>query len=335
MKIVVFEVEEWEEEAFTGLRDEHDLTLTNQKLTARNADQYAETEIVSVFIYSELTSEVLSKLENLKMIATRSTGFNHIDLDYCQEHDIVVANVPTYGTHTVAEHVFGLLLTLSHRLHEAIDRTRRGSFMTRDLTGFDLRGKTMGVIGTGDIGIETIRIARGFLMEILAFDIKPDQEAARELGFRYVGMDELLAESDIISLHVPSNPKTHHMISNDEFKKMKQGVVIINTARGDVLDVRALARALADGKVAAAGLDVLPEEPVIGEEAELLRSAFERSHNLDTLLMDQVLIRMRNVVVTPHNAFNTREARFRLLDTTVENIQAFVGAKPKNAVVSG
>ncbi len=332
MKIVVFEVEEWEQQTFQKLADEEHITYTSDSLSIHNADNHADADILSTFIYSNLDKNVLSKFNNLKMIATRSTGFDHIDLDYCQKNNVTICNVPTYGQDTVAEHVFGLLLTLSHNLYQAIDRTRRGDFSPKGLQGFDLYGKTLGVIGTGDIGQCVIRIARGFAMDVIAFDVKQDNEAASELGFRYVDMDELLSQSDVITLHVPGNEKTYHMISTEEFDKMKDGVVLINTARGKIVDMQALVRALAEKKVAGAGIDVLPEEPVIREEAELLRSVYQRKHNLESLLADHVILRLRNVVVTPHSAFNTKEAVQRIIETTMSNIIHFIQGNPQNVV---
>jgi D-lactate dehydrogenase len=237
------------------------------------------------------------------------------------------------GEHSDAEVVSGFIFsTFNDRVLD--DRTRKGDFSPKGLQGFDLMGKTLGIVGTGNIGRNTIRIANGFDMKVLAFDIQPDEQAAQELGFCYVGMDELLAESDIISLHVPASEKTRHLISQDEFDRMKRGAVLINTARGDVVDTTALVRALAEQKLSAAGLDVLPEEPVIREEAEMLRSIYEQRHNLTTLLANHVLVHMRNVVVTPHSAFNTREAAARILDTTLENIRAFAEGQPVNVVSS-
>lgn len=332
MKIVVFELEDWEREAFTRLGEEHDLELLSGPLSVDSAAEHADADVVSTFIYSRLDRAVLEQLGNLKLIATRSTGFDHVDLDYCEQHDVAVSNVPTYGENTVAEHVFGLLLTLSHKLDQAIDRTRKGDFSPRGLQGFDLEGKTFGVIGTGNIGRHAIRIAKGFGMEVLAYDVKPDEQAAAELGFAYVDFDELLGRADVISLHVPSTPKTRHLLSHPQFDRMKEGVVIVNTSRGNVIDNQALIRGLAEGKVRGAGLDVLPEEPVIREEAELLRSVYERKHNLDALLADHVLIRLRSVVVTPHSAFNTREAVSRILETTVTNIESYLRGEGQNVV---
>jgi D-lactate dehydrogenase len=332
MKIHVFETEGWEREPFAPLADDHELTFTAEALSADNAASHADAEAVSTFIYSSLSAEVLDALPALRAVASRSTGVDHIDLPRCRERGITVSNVPTYGSHTVAEHVFGLLLMISHRLEEAVQRTRSGRFDSHGLQGFDLKGKLMGVVGTGDIGRETIGIARGFGMPVLAFDVAPDEEAARRLGFDYVPLDELLARADVISLHVPESPKTHHMIDRPQFDQMKDGAVLINTARGGLVNTRALARALAEKKIAAAGLDVLPEEPVIREEAELLRSVYEQHHQLDNLLANEVLAHLRNVVITPHSAFNTREAVGRILQTTVENLRACAAGQPRNVV---
>ena len=332
MKIKIFEAEPWECPGFESLQEEHELDCVDEPLTGKNAGQYADVEVVSTFIYSQLDRSVLEQLESLKMIATRSTGFDHIDVDYCREHDITIANVPTYGQNTVAEHVFGLLLTLSHNLYEAVDRTRRGDFSPKGLQGFDLYGKTLGVVGTGDIGQCVIRIAKGFAMRVIAYDVQEDEGAAQALNFEYVDMDRLLTESDVITLHVPGSEKTRHLISHEAFDKMKEGVVLINTARGEVVDMQALVRALAEGKVAGAGLDVLPEEPVVREEAELLRSVYQRKHNLESLLADSVVMRVRNVVVTPHSAFNTREAVHRIIEVTAANIEAFAAGQPQNVV---
>jgi D-lactate dehydrogenase len=331
MKIVAFEVEEWERPAFDRLAEEHELRIVPEPLTEKNAAEHADAEVVSTFIYSKLNRAVLDRLTDLKLIATRSTGFDHIDQDRCRERDVAIATVPTYGENTVAEHVFALLLAISHGLEQAIDRTRKGDFSSRGLEGFDLFGKTLGVVGTGHIGQHAIRIARGFGMEVLGYDVAPDEDAARELGFRYVSLEELLGASDVVSLHVPANARTRGMIGWEQFQQMKDGAVLINTARGPVVDTRSLVRALAEGKLAA-GLDVLPEEPVIREEAELLRSVYERRHNLEDLLADHVLLRLRNVIVTPHSAFRTREAIQRILDTTVRNIDAFARGEPGNIV---
>jgi D-lactate dehydrogenase len=332
VKISVFEAENWERATFQRLAGGHDIRFESRPLDRDLARRHADADAISTFIYSALSAGVLELFDELGLIATRSTGFDHIDVGWCREHAVTISNVPSYGKNTVAEHVFALLLALSHHLVEAADRTRRGDFSQTGLQGFDLLGRTMGVIGTGDIGRHTIRIAQGFGMDVVAFDIAPNDNLECDLGFHYVDMQELLRRSDVVSLHVPGGPKTHHLIGTDEFRALKRGTILINTSRGSVVDTGALLRALSDGTVAAAGLDVLEEEPTVREEAELVRSVFSREHDLETLLGDHILLRMRNVLITPHSAFNTREAVQRILDTTRENIAAYAAGKPRNVV---
>jgi D-lactate dehydrogenase len=332
MNIAVFEAEPWEQELYQSLPPGFTVVFRQESLDESNAGRYADAEVVSTFIYSNLNRRVLAQLPRLKLIATRSTGYDHIAVDYCREKGIRVSNVPDYGSCTVAEHVFGLILTISHHLIEAIDRTRKGDFSIQGLKGFDLHGKVLGVIGTGAIGICVIRIARGFSMEVRAFDLRPREEAARQMGFSYHSMEDVLKGSDVITLHVPFSDKTRNLISEKEFQLMKDGAVLINTSRGAIVEPQALLKALAGGKIAAAGLDVLTEEPLIREEAELVRSMFQQDHDLRTLLADHVLLRMRNVYITPHSAFYTQEALLDILNTTVENIRSFASGNPINLV---
>ncbi|HEX6000446.1 MAG TPA: hydroxyacid dehydrogenase, partial [Hyphomicrobiaceae bacterium] len=286
----------------------------------------------SPFVNSRLDAGVLARLPRLKLIATRSTGYDHIDLDYCRAHGIAVCNVPDYGDSTVAEHVFALLLAISRHLIEAVQRTRRGVFGQAGLRGFDLKGRRLGVIGTGRIGRCVIAIAKGLGMEVVAFDTAPDDAAARRLGFRYAGFGDVLAEADILTLHVPSSPATVHLISDREFAVMKPGAILINTARGNIVDTAALVRALTSGKISAAGLDVLPQEPLLRDEAEIFRGGQYSLAELHTLLASNVLLRFPNVLVTPHNAYNTDDAVHRIIETTLANIEAFARGKPQNIV---
>ncbi len=332
MKIAVFEAEPWEQGIYKDLQQDHEVLFTEDSLDEDNADRCADAQIISTFIYSDLGEKVLERIPDLRFIATRSTGFDHIALDYCRRKGIRVSNVPEYGSCTVAEHVFGLILTISRHLTEALDRTRKGDFSIRGLKGFDLHGKVLGVIGTGTIGMCVIRIARGFDMKVHAFDVRPQEGMAKQMGFTYLSMDEVLRTADIITLHVPSNEKTRNLISTGQFDLMKDGAVLINTSRGPIVEVEALLKALAGGKISAAGLDVLSEEPLIREEAELVRSMFQRDHNLQTLLADHVLLRMRNVYITPHSAFYTQEALLDILNTTVENIRSFASGTSINLV---
>ncbi|MBI1213456.1 MAG: hydroxyacid dehydrogenase [Alphaproteobacteria bacterium] len=332
MRVVVFEAEPREQQAFEHLKPGASIRLVAEPLNADNARNFQDAELISTFIYSKLDRSVLEKLPLLKFIATRSTGYDHIDITYCAERSITISNVPSYGENTVAEHVFALLLALSHRLIEAIERARSGHFSPDGLQGFDLASKTLGVIGVGAIGRHVIRVAKGFGMEVLAYDVTVDAGLADQGGFRYVSFDELISRSDVVTLHAPASPRTRHLLSADTIARMKDGVVIINTARGSLIDSRALIQALRSGKVAAAGLDVLPDEPLIREEAELICSIFCNKHDLRDLVADHVLLRMPNVIVTPHSAFNTREAVSRIVDTTVTNIEAFMEGKPQHVV---
>ena len=333
--LIVFEAQPRERSAFERANLRCRVTFVGEPLSPENVANFAHAELISTFIYSDLSRRTLAQLKQLKLIATRSTGVDHIDLDYCREAAIAVCNVPTYGENTVAEHVFALLLAISHRLPEAMERVRSGRFSPEGLEGFDLKGRTIGVVGVGAIGRCVVRIAKGFGMHILAFDVRPDAGFAAELGFDYVEFDDLLRRADVITLHVPALPDNRHLLDEAAFAKMKVGVVLINTARGSVVDTRALIAALRSGKVARAGLDVLAEEPLIREEAELVVSAHFDQRDLRELVADHVLLDSPQVIVTPHSAFNTREAVDRIVETTVSNIEGFLRSKPDNLVVTG
>lgn len=332
MDLVVFESEPRERAAFERLAPACKVTFVEEPLGPDNAAAHAHAQIVSTFIYSDLSAPVLDAFKDLKLIATRSTGVDHIDLDACRARGITVCNVPTYGENTVAEHVFALLLAIAHRLPEAFERAREGPFSPDGLEGFDLGGKTLGVVGTGSIGRCVIRIAKGFGMKVLAFDVRPDAACAADLGFDYVDFDALLAAADVITLHVPALPDDRRLLDEAAFAKMKTGAILINTARGSLVDSRALIGALRSGKVAHAGLDVLAEEPMIREEAELVVSARYDQRDLRELVANHVLLHSPQVIVTPHSAFNTKEAVARIVETTVANIEGFASGRPVNLV---
>jgi len=330
---VFFEVEPWEESYLAGRLGDIDLRFFRTPLQLSQLAAVAEAEILSIFIRSPITSEVLERLPRLRLIATRSTGYDHIDLEACRKRGVVVSNVPRYGENTVAEHTFGLILALSRNIHKAYVRTTRGDFSLEGLRGFDLKGKTLGVIGTGSIGLHVIRIARGFGMEVLAYDIRPQPLLAEVLGFRYVSLEELLSESDIVTLHVPLTPATYHLIDWSKLQQMKRGAILINTSRGGVVDTDALLRALDEGILSGAGLDVLEGEELIEEERALLQMP-EAEEKLKAVVRAHLLLRRENVVITPHIAFNSQEALQRILDTTVENIQGYLAGAPRNVVTS-
>ncbi len=333
MKIAFFEIHDWEkeylEQAFAG--SGHELTFFLGKLQDVNLDEVADAEAISVFIYSTVTRELLEKLPQLKLVATRSTGYDHVDLDACKERGITVCNVPTYGENTVAEHTFALILNLSRNVHKSYLRTLQNDFRIDDLRGFDLKGKTLGVVGAGHIGLHVIKIAKGFGMHVLAYDPRPNQFIADILHFRYAILDELFAASDIITLHVPLIEQTKHLINRDAIAKMKDGVIIINTSRGGVIDTDALYEGLKSGKIKGAGLDVIEDEKLVMEEAQLHHISPEKQE-WKALVENLEILRMPNVVFTPHNAFNSQEALERILDTTVENLKAAAAGKVINTV---
>jgi D-lactate dehydrogenase len=337
MKLIAFETEAWEAEACRVLQPDFDLTCTKRTLDEASVVAYQDTEIATVFVHSRLPVPVLAQLPKLRLIATRSTGYDHIDLNYCAKAGIAVANVPDYGDVTVAEHVFALLLGLARHLPAYSDRARHADFAPSDLRGFDLFGKTLGVIGTGRIGQCVIKIARGFGMNILAYDIAPREEIAKSLGFHYVDLPSLLAEADVVSLHLPARSDTKNLFGEAQFALMKEGAVLINTARGNIVQIDALVRAITNGRIRAAGLDVLPQEPLIQDEAEVFRGRAVEADALKELLAYHVLVNAPNVLITPHVAYNTEDALHRLINATIENIRSFVAGQPRNLVggVSG
>lgn len=292
--------------------------------------QASDCEIISTFIHSHVSDRLLSQLPDLKFLATRSTGFDHIDVEAAARKGIAVANIPYYGENTVAEHTFALILALSRNVHRAYVRTQKTDFSLEGLVGFDLKNKTLGVVGAGHIGLYVIKMAKGFGMNVLAFDVKQNHFLAEVLGFQYTDMNNLLANSDVITLHAPYNAKTHHMINKGNLAKVKPGALLINTARGGLVDTKALVWALDKGLLGGAGLDVLEGEELIADELEVLSAASKKI--LATLVSDHVLINRENVVITPHIAFYSREAVDRIWKTTIDNIKAYIAGHPENLV---
>ncbi len=329
-KITFFELEPWEKDYIKEHLKGHELVFVDQKLEEKNAP--GDADVVAIFIYSQVNDAVLKKMQNVKLVATMSTGFDHINLDACKKKSVVACNVPAYGDNTVAEHAMALLLAIARKLVPSVERTRKGDFSLEGLRGFDLKGKTMGIVGTGRIGRNVAHFAEGFGMKVIAFDKFPNDALAKECGFTYVALDELLAQSDVISMHLPEMPETHHIINMDNIKKIKRGCVFINTARGGLVETEALLLGLKEGILSACGLDVLEEESTIREEKELLHETFKKSVDLKTLLAEHMLIGQPNVLITPHNAFNSSEALMRILDTTIDNINAFFAGVPKNKI---
>lgn len=332
MKIAFFETEEWEEIYLRGRLGGHELLFFEDELDFNLSKSVSDVDVISVFIYSELSSKVLGNFKKLRAIVTRSTGFDHIDMKCVKRKGIKILNVPSYGENTVAEHTFALILALSRKIHTSYGRTIRGNFSLEGLQGFDLKGKTIGIIGLGNIGRHVARIAHGFEMNILVSTPRRDVAFGKRFGLKYVNLDKVLKNSDIISLHCPLNKKTKHLINEKNFKMIKEGAFLINTSRGGLIETRALVRTLVDKKIGGAALDVLEEESLIREEAQLLSKNFPKDH-LENLIENHLLLTFDNVIITPHNAFNSKEAIERILDTSVENIQElFKGGKLSNIV---
>lgn len=334
-KIAFFELEGWEEPILKKEFSSDELFLSDKKLEEYDGSAGYDFEIVSVFVNSKLDHDAIRRFPNLKCIATRSTGYDHIALDVCKDCNVEVVFVPGYGDNTVAEFAFGLILSLTRKIYAAIDQIKEtGKFSFTGFRGMDIKGKTMGVIGTGRIGKEMVKIAKGFGMEVVAYDPYPSNEFAKEMGYRYVSLEELLKTSDVVSLHVPLLPETEHLINGENIKLMKKGSYLVNTARGGLVETGALMQALADGTLAGAGLDVLEEEGEIKDEMKLLKESNLEGGRMKTIIENQMLMRMPNVLMTPHNAFNTQEALERILATTIENVKGFLSGTvaPKNIV---
>ena len=325
MKIGFFEIEDWEIDYLKNQLTSAELFFTKEKLNKDNLPQERNFDIISVFVGSNIDKEVINAFLNLKLITTRSTGFDHIDVAFAKEKNIPIAYVPGYGDNTVAEFAFGLILNLSRKIYTGFDQIREtGSFSLEGLRGFDLNGKIIGIVGTGRIGRHMVKIAKGFGMKVIAFDAKPDENFAKEMSFQYLSLDDVLAQSDIISLHVPYMKETHHLINSQNISKIKKGALLINTSRGAVVETEALIRGLNEKILGGVGLDVLEEEGAIQDEKSLILYGRPEEHDLKTLIQNHVLIDMPNVIITPHNAFNTQEALQRILDTDLENIKNFI-----------
>lgn len=290
-----------------------------------------EAEILSIFIRSQITNEILDRFPRLRLVTTRSAGFNHIDITACANRNITVCYVPLYGENTVAEHTFALILALSRNVHKAYLRTIRENFSLEGLQGFDLKGKTLAVVGAGRIGLHVIKFARGFDMNVLAVDPTPDPFLAEVLQFRYTTLEEALPQADILSLHAPLNESTHHMLNQENLPKIKKGALLINTARGELIDTDALLTALNSGAVAGAGLDVLEGEEMFIEEEKLF-DPHTSPETLSTVLKNHLLLNREDVVITPHIGFDSREAVQRIRETTADNITAFLAGNPQNIV---
>ena len=324
MQIAVFDTRAYDREALdaANARYGHQLQFFEARLSARTSRLASGSPVVCPFVNDRVDADVLRTLHEggTRLVALRSAGYNHVDLEAAAALGIPVVRVPEYSPYAVAEHAMCLILALNRKVHRAYNRVREANFSLEGLVGFDLHGKTFGIVGTGKIGSALARIAHGFGCRVIATDAYPNEALRSELGVGYVEASQLYRESDVISLHVPLTPETHHLIDGAAFGQMKPGVMLINTSRGALIDTRALIHALKTRRVGAAGLDVYEEEGPL----------FFRDLSTQVLQDDQLarLLTFPNVLITSHQGFLTREALANIADTTLASVTAFERGEP-------
>jgi D-lactate dehydrogenase len=318
MNVVVFSAKGYDRESLSAANagGRHQLTFLEPRLTIQSVKLAAGFDAVCCFVNDQLTAEVQSALAagGTRVIALRCAGFNQVDLTAAERLGLPVVRVPAYSPHAVAEHTVGMILTLNRKFHKAYNRVREGNFALEGLLGFDLHRRTVGVIGTGKIGAVVTRILRGFECEVLCYDVAANSECT-SFGARYVELLDLFSYADIITLHCPLTPATHHMIDEDALRRMKRGVMLVNTSRGALIDALAAIAALKTGHLGYLGLDVYEEE------ADLF---FEDLS--ERVIQDDVFTRLLsfpNVLITGHQAFFTRNALEQIAKVTIENLSAF------------
>lgn len=336
MKIIFFDVRDNEIEQLKRFcSDRFDCIYLEERLDDKTevTDVMKEADVISCFTFSRVSAEVLEKFPNLKLIALRSVGFNHIDIDYCKENNIQVVNSLGYGNITVAEFAFGLILDVMRKVTHAYMNLKEEHPYSDNYMGFELRGATIGIIGTGAIGSEAVRIAHGFGMNILAYDIYQKQELVEKYGVKYLPLDELMKNSDVISLHAPLTESNFHMIDAEKIALMKPNAVLVNTARGELVDTKALYEALSKDKIFGAGLDVLESENIFTQPDKTFDFDYLTNDVIRQTLLNDRLLKLHNVVVTPHIAYNSKEANERILNITMNNINSFMDGKIVNSVI--
>lgn len=331
MKLFIADLKPGEVPFFQGHFKDLEVTCTQVSLDELPIPE--DTDILCVRGHPDVTAELIAKVPHLKLICTRTTGYDHIDLKAAASKGITVCNVPHYGGVTVAEHTFALLLSLSRKTHQAYRRTIEGHFSLTGLLGSDLAGRTFGVVGTGEIGIHLVRMAKAFGMKVVAADAFPEAQKALDSGFEYVDVDTLVQSCNVIALACPLTPETHHMFNHARFAKMQKGTWFLNTARGPIVETEALLWALREGLVGAAGLDVLEGEELMLEDQVLKELTSDHIPESAPLIAGNLaLMRHPNVIVTPHMAFYSEQALQRIQQITAENIRGYLSGKPQNTL---
>lgn len=309
----------------------HELTYIHEPLSHQNLTPNSEG--IATFVTDKVTREIIEAMPNLRFIACRATGYDNVDLAAAREHGVTVLNVPTYGEHTVAEFTFSLLLALTRKIQASQHAALIGQTNEAELTGIDLYQKTLGIIGTGKIGRNVARIAKGFGMRVLAYDPYPNQAEAEHIGYEYTSLHALAAQSEVISLHAPATPQNHHLIDDHFLAGVKPQAILINTARGGLVDSASLLRALQENRLGGAGLDVLEHEELLRTSAQEVDFVGSRLGEDDTPeRVINALKGMPNVIITPHNGYNTEEALQRIRQTTAQNITDFYRGQTPNKV---
>ena len=318
IKIAFFDTKDYDRKIFDKYnKDYHyEITYLDSKLNKETAPLANGYDAVCIFVNDIVDKETIDILKKagVKLIVLRCAGFNNVAIQYLDD-EIKAVRVPAYSPYAVAEHATALLLEIDRKIHKSYARAKKYNFTLNGLVGFDIHGKTVGVIGTGKIGKVFCKIMKGFGAEVLAYDVYHDDAASREIGFQYVELDELLAKSDIISLHCPLTDDNINMINDDTIDKMKKGVIIINTSRGKLIDSNSLIRGLEKGKIEGAGLDVFDEEADYFMND--MSNEYKRNKNLSLLLS------MPHVIITSHQAFFTQEALNAIAEVTCENIKEY------------
>lgn len=291
-----------------------------------------EAQIISCFTTSRVPNDILEKFKNLELIALRSVGFNHIDIDYCKKNNIFVENTPNYGNMTVAEFAFALLLDVTRKVTYSANNLKNSVVDAKCTIGTEIFGKTIGIIGLGAIGAEMARLAHGVGLKILGYDLRESEELKAKFNVQYTDFETLAKNSDFISLHSPLTKDNFHMINQKAFSMMKPSTVLVNTARGELVDTQALYNALSEKKIAGAGLDVLESEDTLVDVDYLVDVGRMSPQSLQKTVLNNRLMKLDNVIITPHIAYDTNEAINRILNTAISNINAFVEGKIQNNV---
>lgn len=331
--VAFFDVDEQEQAVLAkGLSGQgFDLSFYQLPLDTHTAAVAKNAEGIGIFIRSHITQALLDILPQLRIIATMSTGYDHIDLEACKASNITVCNVPSYGDNTVAEYAFGLIIALARRLKPTFERVERGEFSRSGLMGVDLRGKSLGLIGTGRIGSHVAKFGWAFGMNVIAFDLKPSATLSEKFEVRFMSLEEVLRQADVISLHVPYLPSTHHLINAERLRMVKPTALLVNTARGKVVDTEAVSFALREGRLGGVALDTFEGEEIWIEE-EFLKRDDLAAIPLKQAMESFSIMRSERAILTPHNAFNTREALERILITSAENLSAYFDGNAQNIV---